>query len=106
MKVHLKNKCDGFKWVLMAVYGAAQPEHKDSFLTEFVRACSIQNKPLVVGGDFSIIRNLSEKNNDRYNNRWPLLFNACIDTLNLREIVMTVRHFTWANSAEIPIMKN
>jgi hypothetical protein len=32
----VKNKCDDFRWVLMVVYGAAQPEHKDSFLAEFV----------------------------------------------------------------------
>jgi len=56
----------------------------------------------MVGGDFNIIRNPSEKNNDRYNSRWPLLFNACIETLNLRELELSGRKFTWANSAEHP----
>jgi hypothetical protein len=59
----VKNKCDGFRWVLMAVYGAA---HKDSFLAEFVNTCSSQTLPLMVGGDFNIIRSPNEKNNDSY----------------------------------------
>lgn len=61
IKVHLKNKSDGFRWVLMAVYGAAQPEHKDRFLAEFVSASSNEIIPMMVGGDFNIIRNPSEK---------------------------------------------
>jgi hypothetical protein len=51
----VKNKCDGFRWVLMAVYSATQPEHKDSFLAEFVSTYSSQTLPLMVGGDFNII---------------------------------------------------
>jgi len=31
-----------------------------------------------------------------------LLFNACIETLNLRELELPGRKFTWANSAEHP----
>jgi len=53
--------------------------------------------PIVIGGDFNIIRRLDEKNNDNYNDRWPYMFNAVIDTLNLREIEMSGRKFTWAN---------
>jgi len=55
-----------------------------------------------MGGDFNIIRNPSEKNNDRYDDRWPFLFNAIIDSLNLREIEMSGRKFTWANAKRIP----
>jgi endonuclease/exonuclease/phosphatase family metal-dependent hydrolase len=55
-----------------------------------------------VGGDFNIIRNRSEKNNDRFEERWSFLFNAVIDSLDLREIEMSGRKFTWANSRQIP----
>jgi hypothetical protein len=30
------------------------------------------------------------------------LFNACIEALNLRELALTRRRFTWASSTEIP----
>jgi hypothetical protein len=60
------------------------------------------NLPFLVGGDFNIIRNPSEKNNSRYNDRWPLLFNAIFETLNFRELEMTEMKYTWANYAEVP----
>jgi len=34
VKFKLRNKRDNFKWVLVAVYGAAQPEFKEIFLVE------------------------------------------------------------------------
>jgi hypothetical protein len=36
VKFRVRDKVSDFKWVLVAVYGAAQPEFKDSFLTELV----------------------------------------------------------------------
>jgi hypothetical protein len=102
VKFRLRNKKDDFKWVLVAVYGVAQPEFKESFLTELVQSCSKENLPLCVGGDFNIIGNGNEKNNDRFDERWPFLFNAVIDGLDLREIEMSGRKYTWANSRMIP----
>jgi len=45
----------------------------------------------VIGGDFNIIPRPGEKNNNNYNDRWPFLFNAVIDTLNMRELEMSGR---------------
>lgn len=50
VKFLLRNKEDGFKWVLMAVYGAAQPELKEQFLTELAQTCGKESYPLLVGG--------------------------------------------------------
>ena len=86
----------------MAVYGAAQPEFKEKFLTELVQACRKESLPVLIGGDFNIIRNPSEKNNDKFDSRWPFLVNAIIDGLDLREIEMSGRKFTWANSKTVP----
>ena len=97
VKFRLRDKKDGFKWVLIAVYGAAQPSFKEKFLTELVQACNKEKLPIMVGGDFNIIRNPSEKNNDKFNNRWPFLFNAIIDSLDLRELEMSGRKYTWEN---------
>ena len=44
------------------------------------------------------LRHSKEKNNNRFNYRWPFLFNAVIDSFDLREIELTGRQFTWANS--------
>jgi hypothetical protein len=45
--------------------------------------------PVLVGGDFNIIRCPSEKYNNRYMDRWPSLFNTVIYSLNLRELKFT-----------------
>ena len=62
-----------------------------------VRVCSKETVPIIIGGDFNIIRSPDEKNNENYNDRWPFLFNVVIDTLSLRELEMAGRKFTWAN---------
>jgi hypothetical protein len=62
IKFIIKNKTDGFRWALLSVYGAAQEEHREHFLLELVRAyTSCADLPFIVGGDFNIIRNPSEK---------------------------------------------
>lgn len=45
----------------MPVYGPVQPEHKVCFLTELVNVISTETMPILVGGDFNIIRNPTEK---------------------------------------------
>lgn len=89
VKFKLRNKLDNFEWILISIYGAAQNEHKESFLPELVNTCSVESLPLMVGGDFNIIRSPSEKNNNRYEDRWPFLFNAVINSLDLRELQLS-----------------
>ena len=93
----LRHKEDDFKFNLISVYGPAQVDFKSQFLSELVRVCSKETLHVIIGGDFNIIRRPDEKNNDNYNDRWPFLFNVVIDTLNLRELEMAGRKFTWAN---------
>jgi exonuclease III len=96
----LRHKEEDFKFNLISVYGPAQADLKSHFLSELVRVCSKETLSLIIGGDFNIIHRPDEKNNDNYNDRWPFLFNAVIDTLNLRELEMVGRKFTWANNLQ------
>jgi exonuclease III len=102
VKFHLKNKEDGFEWALVAVYGAAQDANKPHFLAELVRICESKTRPMLVGGDFNIIRRQEEKNNDNFNPRWHFIFNVIIESLDLREIALSRRQYTWANRRETP----
>jgi len=86
----------------MAVYSLVQDDFKSAFLAELVRACQQNPLPTLIGGDFNILRSSKDKNNDRYVDRWPFLFNAVIDSVDLREIDLTGRQFTWANSLTKP----
>jgi endonuclease/exonuclease/phosphatase (EEP) superfamily protein YafD len=101
-KFHVKCKNDGFEWALVAVYGAAQEANKPEFLAELVRICESETLPMMVGGDFNIIRRQEEKNNENFNPRWPFIFNALIESLDLREIALSGTQFTWASRRTVP----
>jgi exonuclease III len=102
VKVHMKNKIDNFEWALVAVYGAAQDEEKNIFPQELIQTCSVVSLPLMVGVDFNIIRSPREKNNLRYEDRWLFLFNVVISNLDLRELELSGRQYTWVNNLQTP----
>jgi hypothetical protein len=102
VKFYLCNKEDSFKWALVTVYSPAQDDQKSCFLTELVNMFSREALPILIGGDFNILRSPDDKNKDNYTDRWPFLFNALIDGLNLRELEMSGRKYKWANSLENP----
>lgn len=105
VKIELQDMQTNFCWDLIAVYGAAQNAHKDRFLTELANIIQKQMKPLVMGGDFNIIRKESDKNKAGGYNRWSFIFNAVIEQANLREIFLGGRKFTWCNNQENPTLE-
>jgi hypothetical protein len=95
-------KRDGYEWALVPVYGAAQDNHKHEFLSELVRMCDVEPLPMLLAGDFNILRRPEDKSNKNFNPRWPFIFNSIIENLNLREIALSGRQFTWASRRTIP----
>ena len=91
VKFHIRSKIDGFEWALIPVYGAAQDEHKPDFLAELVRVCELETLPMIIGGDFNIMRRQEDKNKANFNLYWPFVFNAIIESLDLREIELSGR---------------
>jgi len=49
VKFKIRNKDDGFQWLLVSVYGAAQPSLKESFLTELAHLCAKESLPMILG---------------------------------------------------------
>ena len=62
VKLYLRSKQDGFEWILVSVYGAAQDSRKPEFLSELVRLCDNVTLPILLAGDFNIIRRQEGKN--------------------------------------------
>ena len=102
VKFDLTSKGDGFEWSLVTVYGAAQDEHKQEFLAELVRICEQSSKPLLIGVYFNILRRKEDKSNENFNSTWPFLFNAIIESLELKEIHLFGRQYTWASRRDTP----
>jgi exonuclease III len=102
IKLHIRNKADNFTWSLVAVYGPAQEEYKAAFLRELDNLAKDKPYPILIGGDFNLLRFRHEKSKGRFDDHWPFLFSAVIDSLDLREVTMIGRQFTWANSLPDP----
>jgi hypothetical protein len=102
IKLHIRNKSDNFIWSLVSVYGSAQDALKPAFLREMVNLAKDNPHPIILGGDFNMLRYPHEKSKGRFDNHWSFLFNAVIDSLDLKEISMIGRQFTWANSLPDP----
>jgi hypothetical protein len=58
--------------------------------------------PSLIGGNFNILRRKEDKNNDNFKPHRPFVFNAIIESLNLQEIALSGRQFTWDNRRENP----
>jgi hypothetical protein len=100
VKFTLRCKNDGFKFVLYTVYGPAQYQNKQTFLIELANTYSKESLPYLIGGDFNIMRRPEDKSSGVFDLKWPNLFNAFIESLDLKEIIMC--QFTWAGPGDNP----
>jgi hypothetical protein len=48
------------------------------------------------------MRRSEDKSSGNFDPKWPAIFNAVIESLDLREIVMSGRQFTWAGPGDNP----
>jgi endonuclease/exonuclease/phosphatase family metal-dependent hydrolase len=102
IKLTIQNKDDNFIWSLVAVYGAAQDAFKADFLRELVNLAKDNPYPIIIGGDFNLLRFQHEKSKGHFDSHSPFLFNVVIGSLDLREVSMSGQQFTWANSLSDP----
>jgi hypothetical protein len=100
----VRNRKDSFIWNLVTVYGAANDENKQAFLDELEKICSNNNLPILVGGDFNLIRDSSEKSNQNIKQSWADRFNNWINQFGLMELKPSNRLLTWSNNQQMPIM--
>lgn len=62
LQMNLWDKINRVKWNLLVVYGSAHDDRKMDFLSELSSFCSKNKEPILIGGDFNIIRYSSERN--------------------------------------------
>ncbi|PWZ06939.1 hypothetical protein Zm00014a_024860 [Zea mays] len=94
----ISHKEKNFSWKFLNVYGAAQEVNKRDFLCELASFCHNSSVPLLIGGDFNIIRRESDKNKPGGTNKWSFLFNAIIEQHGLIELDLVGRQYTWSNN--------
>jgi hypothetical protein len=58
--------------------------------------------PILIGEEFNLLTFRHEKSKGRFDDHWPFVFNAFINSIDLKEVEMIRRPFTWANSLPNP----
>ncbi|XP_071679528.1 uncharacterized protein [Lolium perenne] len=91
---------DDSKWWLTIVYGPQAAEEKVMFLEELSERRSLCPGPWVVAGDFNMILNASEKNNENLDRGMMQRFRAFVHEHELKDLYMQGRAFTWSNERE------
>lgn len=102
----IRNRLNNFRWELITVYGPANHAMSSDFISELSRKCLTTDLPLVIGGDFNMIREAADKSNGSADNRLMENFNFFIDLHQLREIKKSGSKYTWTNKQDNPILSN
>jgi hypothetical protein len=91
------------KWSFVLVYGPVDHGRSKQFLQELVLFVSSSQLPMVVGGDFNLIRDVRDNSNGNIN--WPRLrrFNDALAAMSLMEVCRVGAWFTWTNRQLDPI---
>jgi hypothetical protein len=91
------------KWCFVLVYGPADHSRTGEFLEELEAEVTNCRLPLVVGGDFNLIRRREDKSNEVV--CWSRIrrFNDAIAAMALRELNRAGARFTWTNNQLDPI---
>jgi hypothetical protein len=91
-------------WMVTAVYGPQGDLEKRLFLSE-LRAIKQSAGPLwLVMGDFNLIYRDQDKNNDRVNRRLMHSFSRALNHMDVKEIQLTGRKYTWSSNQNNPTL--
>ena len=97
---HFRIRASLRELVVIQVYGPADHSRSTEFLAELqakVTTVTAAALPVLVGGDFNLIRSGADKNNNNIN--WPrvAMFNSAIASMALRQVARSGARFTWTN---------
>ena len=92
-------------WWITVVYGPQHDDEKVEFLNELLQFREANHGPWLLCGDFNMIYQAEDKNNDRLDRRNMRRFRAFINTAHLQEIALVGRRFTWSSERERPTLE-
>lgn len=101
----VRDKGNGEHLNIVNVYGAPHNKDKEYFLVELVHIFDVNSFPIIIGGDFNIIRKRGESNRNKPLNKWSHLFTAIIENWEMKEVELNGRIFTWSNNQENPVFE-
>ena len=91
-------------WWFTAVYGPQEDRDKAIFLEELEAIRDACQGPWAVTGDFNLILNEEDKSNDRIDRANLRRFRRTVAALELQDLHLHGRAFTWSNERENPTL--
>jgi hypothetical protein len=91
-------------WDLTGVYGPQPENEKMNFVAELRHIRNLMKPEWLILGDFNMIRRAREKNKGTINRRLMRQFNHTIDYLQLLELDLNGKLYTWSNEQDAPTM--
>lgn len=104
MATLIRNRITNVRFWVVNVYGPAQHEKSGDFLQELSAFCDKESLPLLLGGDFNLIRSDKERNVGYGDQKLMALFNEFIGRFQLIELFISGAKFTWSNKQKYPIL--
>jgi exonuclease III len=99
-----KSRLSDYNFIITNVYGPCLADLKQDFLDELCLIGSTIAGPWLLFGDFNQILSPNERSNSNFNATEASRFQDSIDHLQLQEIPLLDRLFTWTNNQSIPIL--
>lgn len=95
---------DEHVWWFTGVYGAHQDAEKIAFLDEIREVRANCGGPWMMAGDFNMIYSTDDKNNENLNRAMMGRFLRLVNDLELKEIPLMGRRYTWSNETDAPTL--
>jgi endonuclease/exonuclease/phosphatase family metal-dependent hydrolase len=95
----------GVPWWLTNIYGLTDKGDKLEFLQELRATRAACAGPWLLCGDFNMIYRAADKNNSRLHRGEMRRFQGLLDDLELVEVHLSGRCFTWNNGRDVPTME-
>lgn len=102
--VLLRQRVNNFRFWCINVYGPAKHEFSMDFILELSGFCKGEMLPILLGGDFNLIRNNRDRNRGQGDQNLMDGFNNFIGVFQLRELFTSGPRFTWSNKQKDPLL--
>lgn len=104
LTVTLQDTMLGETFLLTGVYGPNNSAARRLFFQELREVRTDTGTPWIVCGDFNTTLEVNDRNSASADWRWPLAFTNLISELELQDIRMRGRRYTWSSSRQRPAM--
>ena len=95
---------EGRNWWFTGVYGPQEDDEKVMFLQELRNIRALCNGAWLLGGDFNLIYQAADKNNANLDRAMMGRFRRFLDDMDLKEIPLLGRKYTWSNERRSPTL--